>query len=345
MLISVIVPVYNAEKYLKECLDSIINQTYRNLEIILVNDGSLDKSGDICDEYARNDNRVKVIHRENAGVSVARNTGIDASTGDFIAFVDSDDYLTDTMLQKLYDKIDNNDISVCRFAYEYCDKTVYYQEDNLLLFTKKPYYFEYIMADKYNKSYPDRIICDKIFGSVCRTLFKRNIILNNNIRFTKGMKIAEDRLFLLEYCSYCNKAGLVDEYLYHYRADVENSATSVFKKYQENLHIAQKLSTQRQLELIEKNDKLTKKEKKRLNIYLKSKMCYTVVLNEILYNINDYEQKLKEIFADLFFSKSIKFSHIWCMHSVYNTPLKTMVLYIMIKLKLWKIIRGRLGIK
>lgn len=345
MLISVIVPVYNAENYLKECLDSIIKQTYQNLEIILVDDGSLDKSGEICDEYAVVDNRIKVIHRENAGVSVARNTGIDRATGEFIAFVDSDDYLTETMFQKLYEKIGDNDISICRFAYEYRDKTVYYQEDNLFPFTEKPYYFEYIMADKYNKSYPDRIICDKIFGSVCRTLFKRKIIVNNNIRFTKGMKIAEDRLFLIEYCSYCNKAGLVDEYLYHYRADVENSATSVFKKYQENLHIAQKISTQRQLELIEKNDKLTRIEKKRLNIYLKNKMCYTVALNEILYNDKDYEQKLKKIFADSFFSKAIKFNQLWCMYSIYNTPFKTIVLYIMIKLKLWKILRGRLGTK
>ena len=104
-LISVIVPVYNVEKYLRQCLDSIINQTYRNLEIILVDDGSTDSSGIICDEYAQIDARIKVIHKENGGLSSARNAGLDVCTsgGDFIAFVDSDDWLEPDMYERLYE--------------------------------------------------------------------------------------------------------------------------------------------------------------------------------------------------------------------------------------------------
>ena len=92
-LISLIVPAYNAESYVAECLESIQNQTYMNLEIILVDDGSKDTSGDICDQYAAYDERIKVIHQENGGLSAARNTGIEAANGDYIAFVDSDDYI------------------------------------------------------------------------------------------------------------------------------------------------------------------------------------------------------------------------------------------------------------
>ena len=91
--ISVIIPVYNVEKYLKRCLDSVINQTYKNLEIILVDDGSTDNSGKICDEYAKNDKRIIVIHKENGGVSVARNIGLDICTGDYVNFIDSDDWI------------------------------------------------------------------------------------------------------------------------------------------------------------------------------------------------------------------------------------------------------------
>ena len=99
-LISIIVPVYNVEEYLKECIDSIINQTYKRIEIILVDDGSTDKSGKICDDYAKIDKRIKVVHKENGGLSDARNVGISVSSGKYIAFVDSDDWVEKTMYKK-----------------------------------------------------------------------------------------------------------------------------------------------------------------------------------------------------------------------------------------------------
>ena len=100
-LISVIVPIYNTEKYLKKCLDSIINQTYKNLQIILIDDGSGDNSGEICDEYATKDSRIQVIHKQNAGVTAARNDGLDMATGDYIGFVDSDDWIEPNMYEEM----------------------------------------------------------------------------------------------------------------------------------------------------------------------------------------------------------------------------------------------------
>ncbi len=122
-LISVIIPVYNVEKYLRRCLDSVIAQTYQNFEIICVDDGSIDDSGKICDQYAVRDARIKVIHQENQGPSAARNRGLDAAEGEYIAFVDSDDYILEDMYKKMLDKLLNYnvDLCVCQWQYEFSD--------------------------------------------------------------------------------------------------------------------------------------------------------------------------------------------------------------------------------
>ena len=112
MKISVIIPVYNVEKYLKRCLDSVINQTYRNLEIILVDDGSKDKSGKICDEYAQKDKRIIVIHKENGGVSSARNKGLDICIGDYISFIDSDDWIEEDFFEYVVNNAKDNDLLI-----------------------------------------------------------------------------------------------------------------------------------------------------------------------------------------------------------------------------------------
>lgn len=116
-LISIIVPVYNVEKYIHECVDSIINQTYKNIEIILVDDGSPDNCGKICDEYAEKDSRIKVIHKENGGLSDARNCGIDAASGEWLMFVDSDDWLHIQTVEKLYDAVNKHNIflGICNY--------------------------------------------------------------------------------------------------------------------------------------------------------------------------------------------------------------------------------------
>lgn len=118
-----IIPVYNVEKYLHRCLDSVIAQTYQNLEIICVDDGSIDESGRICDQYAVRDARIKVIHQENQGLSAARNRGLDAAEGEYIAFVDSDDYILEDMYKKMLDKLLNYnvDLCVCQWQYEFSD--------------------------------------------------------------------------------------------------------------------------------------------------------------------------------------------------------------------------------
>ena len=133
--ISIIVPVYNVEKYLKKCIDSILNQSFQNFELILVDDGSTDSSGEICNEYALKDRRVLVIHKENGGLSSARNEGIKASSAEYVGFVDSDDYISFSMYEFLYNNlIENNaDISICGL-YNCYENNVYPQ------YSKKEFY-------------------------------------------------------------------------------------------------------------------------------------------------------------------------------------------------------------
>lgn len=204
-LISVIVPVYNVEEYLPKCLDSIINQTYKNIEIIIVNDGSTDKSGIICDEYANKDIRIKVIHKENGGLSDARNRGIDIANGDYIGFVDSDDYIAEDMYEYLYDFAVENDLDVamCSSCDVYKDKII------------RPKNFKSIILEDKEKII-ENIFVNQHGGSgigVCNKLFKYNVI--KNIRFDFG-KTYEDVYFALKWIGNTNKFGRDSEVKYYY---------------------------------------------------------------------------------------------------------------------------------
>lgn len=154
-LISVIVPVYNVEKYLERCLDSILRQTYTNLEILVIDDGSKDNSGKICDEYEAKDSRIKVIHKINGGLSDARNAGLKIATGEYIGFVDSDDYIADDMFETLYNLSENNsaDISIVSFYEIYKDKIIGVRNDKTLTKMTKEEALKELLIDTNIQSY------------------------------------------------------------------------------------------------------------------------------------------------------------------------------------------------
>ena len=182
-LISVIVPVYKVEKYLSKCVDSIINQTYENLEIILVNDGSPDKSPKICDEYALKDKRIKVIHKENGGLSDARNFGLNAMSGEWVSFVDSDDFVSKFYIENLFHLIKENnaDIAITEFLY-INDSQILPLNDSQILDE------EFFVYEK-DECMPN-IFYAKIYDiGATRKLFRSSFF--DNIRFPKG-RISED---------------------------------------------------------------------------------------------------------------------------------------------------------
>lgn len=224
--ISIIIPVYQVEKYIKRCLDSILSQTYSNLEIILIDDGSRDMSGKICDEYAVKDSRIKVIHQDNAGVSVARNKGLDICTGDYITFVDSDDFLEPFMYEKMMEKVTeyNCDVVMCdcvkddgvmQIPYTHNIRAGFYDYDQL----KEEYYPHLLMME--NVEYPATI-------SNCLILFRREVA--SSIRYIEGVRYSEDLLFgaqlLYNAKSFYYMKG---EFYYHYWMN-SDSASHTFKE-------------------------------------------------------------------------------------------------------------------
>lgn len=218
-LISVIVPVYKVEKYLHKCVDSIINQTYKNLEIILVDDGSPDNCPQICDEYAKKDSRVKVVHKQNGGVSSARNVGLENATGEFIAFVDSDDWLELTMYEKLMQKQMQNfaDLVFCRFNTVVSDNVIKINENDLSNFclTNDIKYFLNVSSNKVNDQGIENIK-EKVLPSIWRCIFKKDLFVS--VKFDTNIIYMEDLLFLINILNKNNniKIDYVDEYLYYY---------------------------------------------------------------------------------------------------------------------------------
>lgn len=206
--ISVIVPVYNVGDYLEKCINSIINQSFDKFEIILVDDGSNDNSGLICDEYSKKDKRIKVIHKENGGVSSARNCGIDNSSGEYIIFVDSDDYIENNQLELLYETIRYNDYDLVYFGYEMefinKNKVLKVRCKNEIYHSNKEFLKDY---EYFRKNY--------IFGYVWNKMFKSDVIKSNNIYFENNI-FPEDLFFTFEVIKKCNKIKSLNYSLYNY---------------------------------------------------------------------------------------------------------------------------------
>lgn len=207
-LVSIIIPVYNAEKYLKKCLDSVISQTYTNIEILLINDGSSDESGYVCEYYEEIDDRVKYFTCLNSGPAFTRNLGLSKATGEYIMFVDSDDYVSHEIVEKLVIAIEKNDGDVAVSYVLQSQEKQYYEKlgDGVV---EKQRFMEYLLSDEI-KSY--------LMGKLYRKQ------LWNNIRFPVGMKV-EDLAVLYKVFEHANKIVNVREKLYYYTEDNPNSET------------------------------------------------------------------------------------------------------------------------
>lgn len=214
-LVSIIVPVYNSEKTLNRCIDSLIAQTYSNIEIIIINDGSTDKSGKICEEYVQKDYRIKLINQQNRGVSVARNKGLESSNGEFICFVDSDDYVSEKFVENLYITIVENDVDLA-----ICNMNI--------VNSKRSYTKDFFGADiKSNIALPKEKYytnIDKFGGFVWNKMFLKKYM--DNLLFDEHIYYCEDELFVVNYTQRCNKLACLDEALYFY-CITESSASSL----------------------------------------------------------------------------------------------------------------------
>lgn len=241
-LVSVIVPVYNVEKYVGRCVDSLLNQTLSNIEIILVDDGSTDSSGGICDGYAAKDTRIKVIHQANRGLGLSRNSGIEIATGEYIGFVDSDDCVSTEMFRILYENASRfvADISYCSYL-KFQNENEIKQKREISNCTEvwegKKEIREY-MLDRVGL--PPRKKEDCRFGaSVCCGIFSSKIIRTLNARFVSERQlIAEDMVFDIDVIPYCNKIVHTNAELYYYRHNPNSLTTRyVADRFERNVSL------------------------------------------------------------------------------------------------------------
>lgn len=224
MKVSVIIPVFNAEDYLEECIDSVLKQSYSDFEILLINDGSTDSSASICTKYASNDNRIKVFTQQNSGVSSARNVGIENAKGEWITFVDSDD----TIQQRYFDLLEVN--SETDWIHVDMSRQIPSSMPSRISFEDQFYTVQDFIS-RYSL-YPD-------FPEACGKFFKREFIIVNNLKFDEDLKFGEDSVFNLKYLKFCktvstsniakyeyrNEAGVLSKLNYNVRNDLKLFST------------------------------------------------------------------------------------------------------------------------
>ena len=217
--ISIVVPVYNVERYLNKCIHSISEQTYRNLEIILIDDGATDGSAGICDQWAKKDSRIKVFHKKNEGVSVARNMGISYATGVYLCFVDSDDFLPEDAVEKLVRAMNDRKTDLCCGAWAKIGikSTVFNRyEPEMVSIVDKQRLFRYMNVEEVN-------------GPVAK-LYRLDIIRQAELHFVPGILIGEDAIFNYQYLQYCKNVQLIGDTVYFYNKMNIDSVTHTFYK-------------------------------------------------------------------------------------------------------------------
>lgn len=213
-MISVIVPVYNVERYLARCIESILSQTYTDFELLLIDDGSKDKSGSICDEYALKDSRIRVFHKPNGGVSSARNVGLDNARGQWVAFCDSDDWLDKSMYKEMCDKLVQEQANIV-----YCDINMVFENyqkvyKSAIYSSQKTIFLNNFIASEWT--------------SLCNVVVKRSLIEVNKIRCPEGIAFAEDYHVSTRLMFFANKICYIDKPLYYYNRENSTSALHTF---------------------------------------------------------------------------------------------------------------------
>ena len=287
--VSIIIPVYNVQAYIERCLKSVTNQTYMNLEIILIDDGSTDESGKICDEYAKKDKRIKCFHKQNGGLSSARNYAIKYITGNYVMYIDSDDWIKNNTIEVLVNLLEGNDFDIIEFGYQYVDEN----EKNI---GKIEFHSSII-----NKT--DEILKEFFYGRsitevVWNKIYKAKLI--KKIKFVEGRKY-EDYMYTPEVLSQCNNIKIINDIFYYYLQRAGSIVNSNF-----NNDIFDKIYAGEYVEEFCKNNQ----EKYYYIARIRLMFCYIAVYQKI-YNSDIrkedkkiYKQKIKEKYNEIF--KSVR---------------------------------------
>lgn len=303
--ISIIVPVYNVEKYISKCLDSLINQTFSNLEIVIVNDGSTDNSRDICIQYQKRDSRIKLIDQKNQGVSMARNTGLLNASGNFIGFVDPDDWVELDMYERLLDEIlqHDSDVAISNIVVDETGKPsrkIKIETSSDLLADENMILNELVLNMIGAKDFSKNTI--PIMGSVCRLLISKKLI--NEELFEKDINFMEDLIFCIKIFLRSNKISISNGYFYHY-VYRNNSAVRSFKKnyYEQHITVFDKLVEIFKLNSLNYTD-FIQFEVRKINIFLNT------IFNELgTENKITFKAKIKQVKSIVYTCSQLDFKY------------------------------------
>lgn len=292
--LSIIIPIYNVEKYLDKCVQSAINQTLHDIEIILVDDESPDKCPQMCDEYAQQDSRIKVVHKKNGGLGFARNSGLEVATGEYITFLDSDDFVDLHTYEHLYALVKKKDLDAIYYKFKRFEN-----EEEVVACLANDDVIEYngdsikdLMLDII-ASEPSAKVDHKIACSSCTAMYRFSIIKDNNVRFHSERElISEDLIYNLDYLRYAHKVAFNDGEHYHYRVN-PTSLTSTIRIDRIEKHSILYSYIVDHLEFWGISDVKGEERAKRLFIG-----CSRSSINLILSYDVDYKRKL-QIFRDL----------------------------------------------
>lgn len=313
--VSVVVPVYNAEEYLNRCVDSLLKQTLKEIEIILVDDGSTDSSSQICDEYAKNNSNIKVLHLENGGPARARNKGIDIATGEYIGFADSDDYCHPEQFKKLYQnaKDNNSDIAMCSFFVDSVKglepiiipfKPLYNSNAEIKNDVIKCFYGEYVHG----------------LNSLWIKIFRRSLLNDNNIRMDETLKRAEDMWFVFDALKVSNVFSYINDNLYYYYQNessiMHNSKNDSYEHWVRN-----------RKRLLKENEEFDFEIDN--NLFYKDFIYKTIMFCRDKIKVNEFDV-FKAVVNDEFFNVAIKFDD--------NLPIHIRLINLLVKVRLNKLL-------
>jgi len=284
--VSIIIPIYNTEEYVEQCIKSVLNQSYQNLEIILIDDGSTDQSRNICQKLKKLDERIQLFEQKNEGVSKTRNRGIEIATGKYIMFVDSDDLLDKTCVESLLKETKEE-------AFAICNINRFYQNETNIKIKKLDKKNCYYSREEFIKIYKMELL-----NSPCGRLYERERIMQKQIRFDEEISLGEDLLFNFEYLKDFKKITLVNQFLYFYRI---GNGDSLSKKYYCNMYEIQFKLLNAFRCFFQMNDK---------NIVEPQAFKFvTTILSNEYYNSNNFFQnnkKVKQLMKDTNIIKEIR---------------------------------------
>lgn len=313
--VSVVVPVYNAEEYLNRCVDSLLKQTLKEIEIILVDDGSTDSSSQICDEYAKNNSNIKVLHLENGGPARARNKGIEIATGEYIGFADSDDYCHPEQFEKLYQnaKDNNSDIAMCSFFVDSVKglepiiipfKPLYNSNAEIKNDVIKCFYGEYVHG----------------LNSLCIKIFRMSLLNDNNIRMDETLRRAEDMWFVFDALKVSDVFSYINDNLYYYYQNessiMHNSKNDSYEHWVKN-----------RKRLLKENEVFDFEIDN--NLFYKDFIYKTIMFCRDKIKTNEFDV-FKAVVNDEFFNVAIKFDD--------NLPIHIRLINLLVKVRLNKLL-------